>query len=545
MARTPQTAANVTVIPALTPAELIQRNHKQIKVAAYCRVSTDHEEQANSYHVQIEYYTNYINSNPEWCMAGIFADEGISGTQTKKRTEFNRMIRKCRQKKIDLILCKSISRFARNTVHCLEYIRELRSLGIGVIFEKENINTMKMNSEFIISLYGSFAQAESESISKNVTWGIEKSFREGRVKYEMSKTLGYRMGDDGKPYIIEEEAEIVRRIYRMYLDGMSMQGIADVMQAEGIKRRSGSSKWGRASVDYILKNEKYVGDAILQKTYTVDCITHKTAKNNGEKAKYVIHDCHDAIIDRDTYNRTQQELARRASVKKKSDKARTQQGRYSSMYALTDILVCGECGTSYRRVVWTSHGKRLVVWRCISRLEHGTTYCKHSPSLNEEKLYKAIVQAINSVYARDSGFLDIVADNIRSVVTGEKDTGSEIVRIRKRLSEIEKARDDMIHLVTSGAVDVDALDKEFENLNQEEGALKAELGSLEAKTETTDEQKYTLMAIGEELSKHGERLEEYDDVTVRKTIECIRVMSKTEISIIFKGGFEVIAEVEK
>lgn len=545
MARTPQTAANVTVIPALTPEELIQRNHKQIKVAAYCRVSTDSEEQANSYNVQIEYYTNYINSNPEWCMAGIFADEGISGTQTKKRTEFNRMIRKCRQKKIDLILCKSISRFARNTVHCLEYIRELRSLGIGVIFEKENINTLKMNSEFIISLYGSFAQAESESISKNVTWGIEKSFREGKVKYEMSKTLGYRMGDDGKPYIIEEEAEIVRRIYRMYLDGMSMQGIADVMQAEGIKRRSGSSKWGRASVDYILKNEKYVGDAIMQKTYTVDCITHKAVKNNGEKAKYVMHDIHDAIIDRDTYNRTQQELARRGSVKKKSNRSKTQQGRYSSMYALTDILVCGECGTAYRRVTWTSHGKKLVVWRCISRLEHGTTYCKHSPSLNEEKLHRAIVQAINSVYARDSGFLDIVADNIKSVVTGEKDTGSEIMRIRKRLSEIEKARDDMIHLVTSGAVDVDALDKEFENLNQEEEALKAELAGLEAKTETTDEQKYTLMAIGEELSRHGERLEEYDDVTVRKTIECIRVMSKTEISIIFKGGFEVIAEVEK
>ena len=166
-------ASNVTMIPALSPAELKRSKYKQIRVAAYCRVSTDSEEQANSYQVQIEYYTNLINSNPEWTLAGIFADEGISGTQTKNRKQFNKMIRKCQQKKIDLVLCKSISRFARNTVDCLEYIRELRLLGIGVIFEKENINTMMMNSEFIISLYGSFAQAESESISKNVSWGIE------------------------------------------------------------------------------------------------------------------------------------------------------------------------------------------------------------------------------------------------------------------------------------------------------------------------------------------------------------------------------------
>ena len=233
---------------------------------------------------------------------------------------------KCQQKKIDLVLCKSISRFARNTVgrtrssHCLEYIRELRLLGIGVIFEKENINTMMMTAnanaycgEFIISLYGSFAQAESESISKNVSWGIEKSFREGKVKYVLDKTLGYRMGEDGMPYIVEDEAEVVRRIYVMFLDGMSMQGIADTLQAEGIKRRSGSSTWNRANVNFILKNEKYAGDAILQKSYTIDCITHKRVKNNGEKNKYIVHDCHPAIIDRDTWGRVQQELAKQSA----------------------------------------------------------------------------------------------------------------------------------------------------------------------------------------------------------------------------------------
>ena len=412
-------ASNVTMIPALSPAELKQSKYKQIRVAAYCRVSTDSEEQANSYQVQIEYYTNLINSNPEWTLAGIFADEGISGTQTKNRKQFNKMIRKCQQKKIDLVLCKSISRFARNTVDCLEYIRELKLIGIGVMFEKENINTMTMNSEFIISLYGSFAQAESESISKNVSWGIEKSFREDKVKYVLDKTFGYRMGEDGVPYIVGKEAEVVRRIYVMFLDGMSMQGIADQLQSEGIKRRSGSSTWNRANVNFILKNEKYAGDAILQKSYTIDCITHKRVKNNGEKNKYIVYDCHPAIISRDTYNRVQQELARRGSIRKRSDKAETEQGHYASKYALSDILICGECGTAYRRVTWTSHGHKLIVWRCISRLDHGSKYCKNSPSINEEKLQNAIVDAFNRVYADGEKLMEEMKRNLMLVMTNK------------------------------------------------------------------------------------------------------------------------------
>ncbi len=520
-------ASNVTMIPALSPAELKRSKYKQIRVAAYCRVSTDSEEQANSYQVQIEYYTNLINSNPEWTLAGIFADEGISGTQTKNRKQFNKMIRKCQQKKIDLVLCKSISRFARNTVDCLEYIRELRLLGIGVIFEKENINTLMMNSEFIISLYGSFAQAESESISKNVSWGIEKSFREGKVKYVLDKTLGYRMGEDGVPYIVEEEAVIVRHIYAMFLDGMSMQGIADRLQAEGIKRRSGATTWNRANVNFILKNEKYAGDAILQKSYTIDCITHKRVKNNGEKNKYIVHDCHPAIIDRDTYNRVQQELAKRGAIKKRSAKARTELGQYSSKYALTDILICGECGTAYRRVTWTSHGHKRIVWRCISRLDHGSKYCKHSPSISEEKLQESIVKALNTVYSRNG------------------DMKKETAKIKKRLDEIEEERDALVRQITSGAVDEDALDKSFESLNDEETYLKSQLDDMQSKAKLSEEKKYALMAVGEELRKHDCHLAEYDDVTVRKVIEVIRVLSKTEVQIIFKDGHEMNVPVEK
>ena len=344
-------APNVTVIaPAIKTAANATDQYHQLRVAAYCRVSTAQEEQLNSYQVQINYYTDLINKKKEWKLVGIFADEGISGTQTKKRTEFNRMIRMCKQKKIDLILCKSISRFARNTVDCLEYVRQLKELGIGVLFEKENINTLKMTSEFMIALYGSFAQAESESLSKNVTWGNQKAFQAGKVRYIYKTWLGYRKGADGKPEVIPEEAEIVKRIYNMYLDGKSLVSIVKELEQSKTPTKCGKAKWSRVYIRNILRNEKYVGDALLQKSYTIDCITHKKAKNNGERPKYLVSDAHAAIIDRDTFNLVQQEIARRSAKRKKSDKTKTEQGKYSGKYALTEIMVCAECGSAYRRV---------------------------------------------------------------------------------------------------------------------------------------------------------------------------------------------------
>ena len=545
MSRNIPTADNVTVIPALSPTEIKERKYKQVRVAAYCRVSTDHEEQQNSYQVQIAYYTDLINSNPEWTLAGIFADEGISGTQTKNRTQFNKMIRKCKQKKIDLVLCKSISRFARNTVDCLEYIRELKLLGIGVMFEKENISTMTMNSEFIISLYGSFAQAESESISKNVTWGVEKSFKEGKVKYSLDKMLGYSRGDDGKPVVVEEEAETVRYIYKLYLDGLSLKRIARKLRDEGIKKWNGTTDWTAVTVYGILKNEKYAGDAVLQKTYTVDCILHKQVKNNGEKDKYIVYDCHPAIVSRDTYNRVQQELARRGSIRKRSDKTETEQGHYASKYALSDILICGECGTAYRRVTWTSHGHKLVVWRCISRLDHGNRYCKNSPSINEEKLQSAIVDALNRVYADGEKLMEEMKRNLMLVMTDKDIAKTEIDKMEMRLREIAKARKGLVSLITSGAVDEDSLDKDFEDLINEERFLKEQISDRKTKSKLSDEKRYHLMSAFEELQKAKFQMTEYDDVTVRKVIECIRVLSKTEVQIVFKGGFEMNVEVDR
>lgn len=536
------TAPNVTIIPAKVQTTESRDKYHQLRVAAYCRVSTEQEEQQNSYQVQISYYTDLINKKKEWTLAGIFADEGISGTQTKKRTEFNRMIRMCKNKKIDLVITKSISRFARNTVDCLEYVRQLKDLGIGVIFEKENINTLTMTSEFMIALYGSFAQAESESISKNVSWGKEKAYREGKVAFQYKYLLGYKKGEDGKPEIVPEEAETVRMIYAMFLDGYSMTDIANRLMELNRCTALGSEKWNSGIVRNILRNEKYVGDALLQKTYTVDCISHKVVKNNGERPMYLVTDHHTPIIDRDTYNRVQQELARRSSKRKVSHKTITEQGKYSGKYALTELLICGKCGTPYRRTTWTSRGKKLIVWRCISRLEHGKKYCPDSPTIKEEQLHKAIIRAINNYYSCRDDIARILKANIGSVL--ECQGQEEILAIEKRLKEIDQARNDLVGLIATGGCDEDKLDSEFAKLYAEEQSLSERLALLKAQNQTTAETQEKLDKIMELIDNEKFELETFDNVLIRKLIECVKVLSKNEILVIFKGGYEVRTEIE-
>ena len=536
------TALNVTIIPAKVQTAENRDKYHQLRVAAYCRVSTEQEEQQNSYQVQIAYYTDLINRKKEWTLAGIFADEGISGTQTKKRTEFNRMIRMCKNKKIDLVITKSISRFARNTVDCLEYVRQLKDLGIGVIFEKESINTLTMTSEFMIALYGSFAQAESESISKNVSWGKEKAYREGKVTFQYKYLLGYRKGADGKPEIIPEEAEIVRLIYKLFLDGYSMRNIKKFLESKGFLTSQGKKIWNESLVSSILKNEKYVGDALMQKTYTLDCITHKVVKNKGERPMFLVTDHHDPIIDRDTYNRVQQELARRISKRKVSDKTTTEQGRYSSKYALTELLICGKCGTPYRRATWIVKGKKQIVWRCISRLEHGKKYCPDSPTIKEENLHRGIIRAINNYYSCRDDIARILKANIGTVL--ECQGQEKLLATEKRLKEIDNARNDLVMLIASGGCDEDKLDSEFAKLYQEEQQLSERLETLKSQNKTSAETQAKLDKIMNMIEHEKFELETFDNVLIRKLIECIKVLSKTEILVIFKGGYEVKAEIE-
>lgn len=456
-------------------------------MAAYCRVSTEQEEQQNSYQVQIAYYTDLINRKKEWTLAGIFADEGISGTQAKKRPEFLKMIRLCKKQKIDIVITKSISRFARNTVDCLEYVRQLKDLGIGVIFEKENINTMTMTSEFMIALYGSFAQAESESISKNVSWGKQKAYAEGKVAFQYSKLLGYQKGADGKPEIVPDEAETVHLIYELFLDGLSFTRIKNALESKGKLTAMGNQIWSESNIKSILKNEKYVGDVLLQKTFTADCITKKVVKNNGERPMYLVTKHHAPIIDRDTFNRVQQELARRSSKRKISDKTTTEQGKYSSKYALSELLICGNCGTPYRRCTWTAGGKKQIVWRCISRLDHGKKYCSESPTIHEDKLHRAILKAVNEYLGCGDEIAKILKANIGSVL--ECKNQQEILNLEQRLKDLDKARNDLISLIIGGGCDENKLDCEFEKIHAEEQEINEKLSELRKNAEiSTDTQ---------------------------------------------------------
>ena len=537
------TAPNVRIIPAKPQTADGKNQYQQLKVAAYCRVSTDALEQLNSYQVQIEYYTDYINSNKEWQLAGIFADEGLSGTSTRKRKEFNRMIRLCRQKKINLILCKSASRFARNTVDCLEYIRELKALGIGVIFEKENLNTLTEYSEFLLALHSSFAQAESESISKNVSLGVQMSFKEGKVRYNYRMWLGYRKGADGNPEIIPEEAETVRLIFRLYLDGMSAQSISDYLTENKILNKQGKPEWRHDIILRMLKNEKYAGDALLQKTYTADCLSHKVMKNRGERTMYYVSDCHPAIIDRNTFNLVQQEMKRRTAKRRISDRCVTEQGRYSSKYALTELMICGECGTPYRRVTWNVHGRKAIVWRCISRLDHGNRYCKNSPTIHEEPLHRGIIQAINDYHGCAGEIAGILKAGTKTILTGQAD--GEISAAEKRLAEIDEARQNMIDLIVGGAVDSDFLDEEFRKLHDEEETIQETLKILKAQNTADDTVQKQIDAAFSEITAENFAMKEFDDVTVRHLLECVRVIDKTHIQVIFKGGYETNVEIDK
>lgn len=537
-----QTAPNVKIIPAVIKPSESTNKYKQLRVAAYCRVSTEQEEQQNSYNVQIAYYTDLINRKKEWTLAGIFADEGISGTQAKKRPEFLKMIRMCKKQKIDLVITKSISRFARNTVDCLEYVRQLKDLGIGVIFEKENIDTLTMTSEFMIALHGSFAQAESESISKNVSWGKQKAFAEGKVTFQYKHLLGYKKGDDGKPEIVPEEAETVRMIYDLFLDGYSMTDIAKRLTLLERKTAHGKTEWHREIIRSILKNEKYAGDALLQKSFIVDCINKKAKKNNGERPMYLVTDHHEPIIDRDTYNRAQQELARRTSKRRISDKTITEQGKYTSKYALSELLICGNCGTPYRRCVWTARGKRQIVWRCISRLEHGTKYCSDSPTIHEDKLHRAILRAVNEYLGCRNEIAKILKANIGSVLECQEQ--QEILNLEKRLKELDKARNEFISLIASGNCDEDKLDNEFAKIFNEEQSVNKRLEELKQKVKMSADTQNKIDSAMEMIEDEKFTLEVFDNIIIRKLIECVKVLSKEELLIIFKGGVEVKAEIE-
>lgn len=386
---------NITVIPAskkVTEGTLARKEIPKIRMAAYCRVSTDQEEQLSSYENQVSYYTNFISNNPQYELAGIYADEGISGTNTKKRKNFNRMIDDCEAGKIDRIIVKSISRFARNTLDCLNYVRRLKELGIGVTFEKEAIDTLDAKGEVLLTILSSLAQDESRSISENSTWGIRKRFEQGKFSVNTRKFMGYDSDESGNLIVNEEQAKIVRMIYEKYLCGRNYFVIARELNEAGIPGWNGKVNWIASTIETMLHNEKYKGDALLQKTYTVDFLTKKREKNQGQIAQYYVENNHPAIVKPEIWEAVQlEEQRRREYMKLHHIKA------YSSDLAnnpFASKIICGECGEAFGRKKWRPRpGEYRSVWQCNARYRvKGVMGCANR-HIDESTLEEIFVKA--------------------------------------------------------------------------------------------------------------------------------------------------------
>ena len=514
---------NITVIPARkrVGSTAAKEKIKKLRVAAYCRVSTETEEQNLSYEVQVAHYTEFIKKNTEWEFAGIFADDGISGTNTKKREEFNRMIEECMEGNIDLVITKSISRFARNTLDCLKYIRQLKEKYIAVYFEKENINTMDAKGEVLLTIMASLAQQESQSLSQNVKLGLQYRYQQGKVQVNHNRFMGYTKDEEGNLIIVPEEAEIIKRIYREYLEGKSLVGIGRDLEKDGILTAAGKPRWRPETIKKILLNEKYIGDALLQKTFTVDFLTKKRVKNEGHVPQYYVENSHEAIIPKELFLQAQEELHRRNNIYTGADKNKR---LYSSKYALSAVTFCGDCGDIYRRTYWNIRGRKEFVWRCVTRIEQGPETCKNR-TVKEGDLYDAVMTAINRLLAGGDNMIRTLEENIHAVI-GDT-TEYKISEINVLLEEKQK---EVISLANMGK-DYDFLADEIDSLREERQSLLVEDASLSGENERINE------LIGF-IRRNKYRTLLYDDTLVRKLIQNVTVYEEHFV-ISFKSGIEI------
>ncbi len=513
----------VTEIPA-TIFPKINDNKAKLNVAAYCRVSTDSEEQENSLETQREHYKNEIERNPNWTLVDVFVDFGVSGLNDTKRTEFMRMIEMCEKGKIDLILTKSISRFARNQLDCLSYIRKLKLKNIGIRFDKEGINTLEPSSEIFLSWFSAFAQAESESLSMNITRGKRMRYKEGKFPFPFS-LYGYKRGENGQPEIIREKATIVRKMFYMYLEGYSLNDIRKWLKENEIESPMGKDEWTVNSVCGILKNEKYKGDALLQKTYTVDYLTKTVAKNKGQVAQYYVENSHQGIVSREIFDMVQDEIKRRRNHTGYKTTS------YSSQYALTGIVYCGECGANYRRVTWSKNGKKRRVWRCIERLENGTQNCKDSPTIYEDKLKDAILFGLSQTALDISDVAEMVKNEIGTVI--HKNDEQNEYTIKAKIKKLEKEIQVLYQIVNEADDDKVYLDKIKEC---EDEAKRLNSKFIECS-------KYEMKDIETFINKNEVSMLDYFDAVVRNTVESVLIISQNKIKIKYVGEIEKICTI--
>lgn len=452
------------------------------------------------------------------------------------------MITACKRGHIDLIITKSLSRFARNTVDCLETVRLLKANGIGVYFEKENINTLTESSEFLITLFSGFAQAESESLSKNVAWGKAKSAEAGKVTFQYKKMLGYRKGADEQPEIVPEEAEVIKRIYHRYLDGCTLGQIKRELDKDNVPTAQGVEFWSPAIIHNILTNEKYIGDALLQKTYVTDCISKKVKKNQGERAMYYVENNHPAIISREMFDQVRNEMTRRSSKRKVLQKSgKTELGKYSGKYALTELLVCGECGSPYKRVTWARNGKKRIVWRCVSRLEFGTQYCHNSPTLDESKLHSAILASMNEFAAIRQEVCPDVLAMAEEAKQALSQAGAKLLELKKHMETVSREQSDLLDRLLENMGDAE-LNAKMKALTDEKESLKAQILDARQMEVSLEEQATRHQQMWDSIMECSAGYTEFADEFVRQIIQKITVEDEETIRIHFRDSEMVIEQ---
>lgn len=516
---------NVEVIKAVKSDRIVRGKTLDIlKVAAYCRVSTDFADQLNSYKSQVAYYTDYIKQNPEWEMVDVYADEAITGTKVEKREGFQRMINDCMQGRINLIITKSISRFARNTLDTLKYVRMLKEKNVAVLFEDEKINTLTMDGELMLVILSSVAQQEVENISANVKKGIKMKMARGDY-VGFSECLGYNWDRENKQLIVnEEEAKIVRYIFERYVNGYGSDTIGKELENMGYKTKRGNSSWCGGAVAKIIKNEKYVGDVLFGKTFTADPITKRRLTNFGEEDRFYIKDHHEPIIDRETFELAQRIMksrnVHRRHIEDASGEARNI--KVHRMYDFSSMLRCGFCGTTLMRRTWHSGTEYFkVVWQCRSSIKGGKSKCPHSKGVEEDAIKKAFVKSYQLLYSKDSGLLEEFLSTAKEVLS-HNDIDAGIKKAKEELKKYKDKRDQLLNLKLNGLIDDETFSERNILLGQKVATREETLRHLEGEKKEYAETEKRIDAFKTQLAE-GEVIEEFNREVFEAVIDHVVV----------------------
>lgn len=521
----------ITVIPqTINPLTNNPFNNvERRKVAAYARVSTDSDEQMTSLDAQIDFYTNYIKANPEWEFVKVYYDEGISGTNTKNREGFKQMIQDAINGKIDLIITKSISRFARNTLDTISYVRKLKEKGIEVYFEKENLWTLDQKSELILTIMASIAQEESRSISQNVTWGKRVAFQEGRVSFAYSTFLGYKKEND-KIIIVEEEAEIVRRIYRMFLvEGKTATGIAKYLKKHEVKTPSGkNTNWTKNTVTSILSNEKYKGDALLQKTFTDNFLEQTVVKNTGQIPQYYVENSHPAIIDRSFWDLVQIELQRRSVMGP----------RYSANDLFSSKLICEDCGGFYGRKKWHSGSNyEKFVYQCNNKFHKGKDKCL-TPHLNQEDVKERFIKAYNLTMKDKRRIIDD-AKEIIELLTDTSKIDEEIVKINDEIIVVSELVSKLVKENSKTDIQIEEYNNRYEQLSERYEKLRLRHEELLKQKNSKQAKTIKLTAFISSLENSENQIQYWNEMIWMLIVESATVHRDSSITFKFHNGLTV------